>query len=316
MKRFLLLRNNVETGPFTLDELTAQHLESKDLIRIEGRSTAWNHPTELELLQLAMGASIAEEKPQMRVTASIAKSIFAALPPQNKPRIAASIGTRTMKPTEQETSFSLSLADHDTYRLTQAPTRRRPAQTFSNSHNAIWVGCIVAGLLFSALLIKDILDTYNKHGAIRKPTALAAHDRSDFEAEVQEQLYQNALTTEVVPVDTVTMQPVKREPVKVNLKKLVQLEANDYRVGLLGGVKNLRMLVINKSAFILDKVRFELQYLKPNGDVLKTENLVVRAVAPKSSKGLAVPTANRGVKVAYRITGIQSHQHSNALVHL
>ena len=112
------------------------------------------------------------------------------------------------------------------------------------------------------------------------------------------------------------MKPVKRSPQNVNFEKLVQLEANDYHVGLLGGIKNLRMLVFNNSAYLLERVTFELQYLKPNGAVLKTENLILRYIAAKSSKSMAVPRSKRGVKIAYHIKNIRPEPNSNALLNL
>lgn len=48
-KMYLLLRNNVQTGPFTIDELFQQQLKPGDLIWIEGKSTAWAHPSDFDL---------------------------------------------------------------------------------------------------------------------------------------------------------------------------------------------------------------------------------------------------------------------------
>jgi hypothetical protein len=50
MKRvYRLLRDNLETGPFTIDELLGQQLKSDDMLWIEGRSTAWCYLSEIEL---------------------------------------------------------------------------------------------------------------------------------------------------------------------------------------------------------------------------------------------------------------------------
>ncbi len=47
-KVYLLLRDNHQSGPFTIDELIQQQLKATDLIWVEGRSTAWNYPYEME----------------------------------------------------------------------------------------------------------------------------------------------------------------------------------------------------------------------------------------------------------------------------
>jgi hypothetical protein len=47
---YLLLRNNQQSGPFTIDELLQQQLKPSDMIWIEGKSTAWTYLSELELI--------------------------------------------------------------------------------------------------------------------------------------------------------------------------------------------------------------------------------------------------------------------------
>jgi len=47
---YLLLRNNQQTGPFTIDELLQQQLKPSDMIWVEGKSAAWTYLSELELI--------------------------------------------------------------------------------------------------------------------------------------------------------------------------------------------------------------------------------------------------------------------------
>ncbi len=54
MTSYLLLRNNKESGPFTLDELVSKGLKAYDLIWVKGKSAAWRYPGEIpELIQFA-----------------------------------------------------------------------------------------------------------------------------------------------------------------------------------------------------------------------------------------------------------------------
>ena len=46
-KRYLLLRNNIERGPFTLDELLQQQLVPNDLLWVEGESHEWKYFREI-----------------------------------------------------------------------------------------------------------------------------------------------------------------------------------------------------------------------------------------------------------------------------
>ena len=48
---YLLLRNNQETGPWSLEELVSLELKPHDLVWVEGRSAAWCYPTEIESLK-------------------------------------------------------------------------------------------------------------------------------------------------------------------------------------------------------------------------------------------------------------------------
>jgi hypothetical protein len=61
---YLLLRNNKQQGPYTLDELLQQSLKPFDLVWIEGRSVGWKYPTEIDALKdhVAGTALAAEEK--------------------------------------------------------------------------------------------------------------------------------------------------------------------------------------------------------------------------------------------------------------
>lgn len=52
-KIYLLLRNNNQLGPFTIEELLEQELLPSDLVWIEGKSLAWSYASELNLLKLA-----------------------------------------------------------------------------------------------------------------------------------------------------------------------------------------------------------------------------------------------------------------------
>ncbi|MDB5207164.1 MAG: hypothetical protein JWR72_2239, partial [Flavisolibacter sp.] len=49
-KVFILLRNNQQTGPFSLEEIIQFDLKPYDLIWIEGKSAGWYYPQEIKAL--------------------------------------------------------------------------------------------------------------------------------------------------------------------------------------------------------------------------------------------------------------------------
>jgi len=55
---YLLLRNNQQTGPLTIDELLQQQLRPTDMIWIEGKSAVWTYLSELELTPFVKDAEL------------------------------------------------------------------------------------------------------------------------------------------------------------------------------------------------------------------------------------------------------------------
>ena len=51
MSSYLLLRNNRETGPFTLEEMKGMTLKTYDLLWVVGKSAAWRYPGEIAELK-------------------------------------------------------------------------------------------------------------------------------------------------------------------------------------------------------------------------------------------------------------------------
>lgn len=115
-------------------------------------------------------------------------------------------------------------------------------------------------------------------------------------------------------VMTKATEEIKPEPVKpktrpVNFNRLVNVKANNYKQRAFGGVMNLELTVNNDSKYDLDKVIVELQYLKPSEQPIKTERIVFNSVEANGSQTLKIPDYLRGVKVAYRVTGVESSQY-------
>ena len=61
MKKYRLLRNNKETGPFAAEELIQSGFKKYDLVWAEGKSAAWRYPGELD--EFKQYAPVIEEQP-------------------------------------------------------------------------------------------------------------------------------------------------------------------------------------------------------------------------------------------------------------
>ncbi|HZF63184.1 MAG TPA: hypothetical protein VEZ55_01800 [Chitinophagaceae bacterium] len=77
---YLLLRNNKQSGPFTLDELVQQSLKPFDLVWMEGRSAGWRYPTEIDCLKSHVGGVIEKQSSGLIVGEQSVKTPHSAGP--------------------------------------------------------------------------------------------------------------------------------------------------------------------------------------------------------------------------------------------
>jgi hypothetical protein len=102
----------------------------------------------------------------------------------------------------------------------------------------------------------------------------------------------------------------------VDIMEMVSVKANDYKRGAFGGIKNLQLTVTNESQYLLDKVKVELQYLKPSEQALITETVEFTSVAPKGTMTIRIPDNSRGIKVLCRVISVKSSQYENVMAGL
>jgi len=75
-KLYSLLRNNKQSGPYSLRELVEQSLKPKDLIWHQGKSAGWSYPSEMDILKPYLQNEIpavqsAVSEPRQRRTSSV-----------------------------------------------------------------------------------------------------------------------------------------------------------------------------------------------------------------------------------------------------
>jgi hypothetical protein len=86
MANYLLLRNNKESGPYSLDDLMQLGLKAYDLVWVQGKSAAWRYPSEVD--ELKPIAPTVEEQPYDRFykkpsdTHQEARPVAQQLPPE------------------------------------------------------------------------------------------------------------------------------------------------------------------------------------------------------------------------------------------
>ena len=312
MKRYLLLRDNQEKGPFTWEELNDFGLKSNDLIWIDRESTRWHHPNEIQGFvtsnfpynnvlseQVNRGVTLQDFKPSIEV--------------QSLPNTADSFPNLNIEEPDQEASYVATKNDHSLQ-----PYRPKKSALFGAY--GVWITILVMLLGSTVWMFKIAIDVFKGKGFVQTGlTQVGAtikplpEDLSPTKA--QEEIYQNALTREIVPVDTILdKEPVKKIPEFKELKKYLRIEANDYKVNVLGGINELKLTVRNNSGHTLEKVVLQLDYLKPNGESIQTDKYTYFSIVPHGSKTLEIPPSRRGVKIKYKIIDAKPREYKITLV--
>jgi len=307
MKKYLLLRDNRKSGPHTIEQLGLIPLFPMDLIWIEDESTTWQHPEEIEELKNLVGSSAALQFGKMFPDKN--DSVYVSLPfnfsQKNREEITSEYSALPINETPPvlETHYTRSFEElKENYRSSKQKIPTWKKKMFPSNHAAAVVAIFI-GVMLGAFVIKKWVDGYEP-APLETATAMPVIDRQ-VERQPEENL-QNALVTEIVPVYKNV--PVKKTK-KVNLKKQLQLSTNHYKVGLFGGINGLQLTVFNTSPQVVDKVVVALDYLRPNGAVVQSENIAFTSIKPKGAQTIAIPGSNRGVKVKYKIIRITAHDY-------
>jgi hypothetical protein len=66
--------------------------------------------------------------------------------------------------------------------------------------------------------------------------------------------------------------------------------------------------VNNRSKYILDAVTVKVEYMKVTNQPLKTETITFKNVSPNDAETIKLPDSQRGMRVTYHITNIESKQ--------
>ena len=104
---------------------------------------------------------------------------------------------------------------------------------------------------------------------------------------------------------------IKKIPIE-NISSKVTVKANDYNMGSFGGIKNLEVTLENGSAYLLDKIAVEINYLNPEGDIVNSDKIYFQSIGPGDAVTLPVKKSKRGVKIILKVIKIDSKDLSNA----
>jgi hypothetical protein len=124
---FRLLRNNKETGPYSLDELLQQSLRPYDLVWVEGKGAGWRYPSELDILKPYLQENIADISGSIN-TSVVEKQIPSTLDAVSKPAQISVIESDTLTEEEELTAEALDKKANEIYLRVQAYSSQKEKQ--------------------------------------------------------------------------------------------------------------------------------------------------------------------------------------------
>jgi hypothetical protein len=98
----------------------------------------------------------------------------------------------------------------------------------------------------------------------------------------------------------------KEKAARLHWNKLITSTNSNYGIGFLGGIKELKVIITNRSAYPIDEAIAKVTYIKANGDVWKTKLISIYGVQAHDSKQQSVPDVGRGKKVTVSLHKVVS----------
>lgn len=309
MKSYLLLRDNQESGPFTLEEIKEKCLRPYDLVWKQGDSTQWLYPTEF----IELKAYVSKPEPKLvKIVTEKSDEEEIALHKDPFPK--------RMESLVYNYSSSNIVNNYGSDQFAEIYGYKYKANKFSfqktlTRENPVWLFALLGALIFGAFVVKQMVEVMNSQFAYQSgiestiaPVAAVPEDMVPKKPVNHD--YRNALQTELVSVGITKK---SRIPKLEDFKKMVQLSGSDYKVGVFGGIRGLQLNAANNSCYPLERIVIEVKYFKRNGKALSTEEYNLFDVPPGTEKLVDIPDNKRGYEVSYRIVGVESKTYKTAL---
>lgn len=285
MSNYLLLRNNQQSGPYSIEQLKSFTISATDLVWIEGKSSGWTYAGEIDDLNELFENRGKNEEIQVAGFTSPALANDAFIKDTSSQRNHSGLENKYSRPLDE---IKEMYVDH----------LQKKEKT--KKYKLALVASGIAILLLSGFVLIKWMERPEEVQIKVAGTTTPVPG----EPVTNSENFQNALSKEFIPYEA---RPKKTRP--KDLKKMVSVEANEYHVRLLGGINDLQLTIQNYSEHLLDKVSIKVDYLKPKGEVVNTEVVTVKNIKPQETKNIDVPPSKRGVKIKYTILNVYSQEY-------
>ncbi|HPZ88571.1 MAG TPA: hypothetical protein PLQ32_10730 [Flavihumibacter sp.] len=291
MLQYRLLRDNRETGPYSLGDLVALPLKAYDLIWVDGRSAAWKYPSEYEELK-AHAPAVTDDFYQ-QFHAPVATTPKAVEPirknGENKTHKKA---VSIILP--ESPAFSAVIAQT----VAMAPVAEKLHIDWPKPHRKSMKPYIGGGLVLLALV-----------GGIYFFSSYYAHTSAATDS--------TANTNNIVTYTANT--PAANNMIVVSplefavLKKDLTLRTNDYGDSFFGGINDLQLTIANKGTTVLRDIIVQVDYLAKDKAILDVETIHFGYLQAGASQTADAPASDKAVAVQTRIISVNGFRSSDPI---
>ncbi|ULQ53969.1 hypothetical protein [Flavihumibacter fluvii] len=311
MQRYRLLRNNRESGPYSQQDLIDLGLKAYDLIWMEGKSSSWKYPSEVESLKpFAPPATddfyVLFHTPKLahqdKAPASITTTSTTTTPkiasrryvsvilPTSVPDFVAS----TPKPSSQ--SVIQAKEEHLT-EIFKDDSKIAVPETIPYKSNFRY-------LIAAAFLVLLATGIYFGTAPENVPA-----DHPDIADQLPGSMV--SLTSTVSETGEKSNDPSDPPALRPNkllefaaVKRFVQVSPADYQVGFFGGIAGLHITVKNSGMSRLTNIVIAVDYIVSNKSIHHTEKITIPAIDPQKSITVAAPDSYEGIAIQTRVIGV------------
>jgi hypothetical protein len=301
MQQYRLLRNNQESGPYTEQDLIALGLKAYDLIWMEGRSSSWKYPSELDPLK-AYAPPVTDD---LYVLFHTPKKV-------RQSAVYTSTSTQVISNKRYVSVILPATAQKKVTRITTMPRAEPPPNLLATDMpESVFAypappeekskhRFLIAGAFLALLAGGIYLGTSSKTDLAKSP---------DVADQVTGSLV--SLTSAVNETPAPLTNSNDPAPLPKNnllefaaLKRFIQVKSSDYDNGFFGGIANLNLTVKNTGKQRLTDIVVAVDYLLRDKTIHHSENISIPLLLPGDSRTVAAPESKDGVAVKTRIIGI------------
>ncbi len=309
MQQYRLLRNNRETGPFAWQELIELPLKAYDLVWIDGRSSSWKYPSEVD--ELKPFAPVAEDDLYIRfhTPATPIKTADKKTPVSiasgdklvQKKYVSVILPAATQLPGIGETpppATSQPLLVENTIAYNSGNLSRQQHRYY------------IAGALL-VLLAGGIY--FGTRGRETKSQEVLAAQGSTAVYAVQNGIEKPATVVRAATPSAPAPLPAPKpeaSATRINalefasLNRHINIAPAGYHTGFFGGVSRLALTVTNTGKLPLQKVVVSVDYLLRDKSIFSTERVHITYLEAGASAQVQVPPSSRGIAFQTRVESI------------